>query len=209
MALLLLMLVAGDNNTTISPVANGDISFQQAELSLWHIILTEVIAFLLQAVLLLILYILLRRQIANYYGQMVKVASAQAQAQAQAQAPKKPEGNCDPPALEKRKSKRNVPGPALACRDDSDSDSDSSSDSSDSSESYPPASISEAPKDMNYSTLVFPPTVSQKLLSPADYENIKAAGDYVNVNPKNCTNNAWNFNCSFSSEPVEYTEVAM
>ncbi|XP_043859087.1 regulator of hemoglobinization and erythroid cell expansion protein [Dromiciops gliroides] len=169
---------------------------------LWHIILIEVTAFLLQAALLLVLYILLRRQIANHCGQMVKAISAQVQA------PKKPEGNNDTPALEKTGSKRNVPGPALSYRDANGSDSDSSSDSSDSSESYPPASTSKALKEINYSTLVFPATGCRKTLSPEDYENIKAAGDYVNVDPKKCKINAWNFNCSFS-EPVEYTEVAM
>ncbi|XP_068930448.1 regulator of hemoglobinization and erythroid cell expansion protein [Petaurus breviceps papuanus] len=184
----------------------NNLSSKQVELPLWNIILIEVIAFLLQAVLLLILYFLLCRKIANHYSQMMKAASTQGQAQAQA--PKKPEGNCDPPASERTGSKRNVASPALTYRDDSGSDSDSSSDSSDSSESCPPVSTSKAPKDMNYSTLVFPATVSRKILSPEDYENIKAAGDYVNVDPKKHMSNAWDFNCSFP-EPVEYTEVAM
>ncbi|XP_020858842.1 regulator of hemoglobinization and erythroid cell expansion protein [Phascolarctos cinereus] len=180
----------------------NSLSFQQVELPLWHIILIEVISLLLQAILLLILYILLHRQIANYHGQMVKAASIQAQTQA----PKKPEGNYDLPALKKTGSTRNAPGPALSYRDDSGSDSDSSSHSS---ERYPPASNRNALNDMNYSTLVFPAPASRTTLSLEDYENIKAAGDYVNVDPKNCTNNAWNFSNSFSSEPVEYTEVAM
>ncbi|XP_027726706.1 regulator of hemoglobinization and erythroid cell expansion protein [Vombatus ursinus] len=183
----------------------SNLSLQQAELRLWHVILIEVIALLLQAVLLLILYILLRRQIANYYCQTVKAVSVQAQTQA----PKKPEGNHDLSALKKTGSKRNVPGPALSYKDDSGSDSDSSSHSSDSSERYPPASNRKALNDMNYSTLVFPASVSRMTLSLDDYENIKAAGDYVNVDPKNRMNNAWNFSNSFSSEPVEYTEVAM
>ncbi|XP_074076520.1 regulator of hemoglobinization and erythroid cell expansion protein [Macrotis lagotis] len=192
-------------------------SSKQAEL--WHVILIEVMGLFLQAILLLVLYILLCRQIANYYEQMVKTVSAQIQVQTQVQtqtqiqgqtqAPKRSEGNNDAPVSKKRESKRSAPGPVLSYRDDNDSDSDSSSDSSDSSESYPTASTSKAPQDINYSSLVFPVTGCRKPLSPEDYENIKAAGDYVNVNPKEHKNYAWNFDYSFSSEKVEYTEVAM
>ncbi|XP_007481341.2 regulator of hemoglobinization and erythroid cell expansion protein [Monodelphis domestica] len=197
------------------------------ELSFMQVLLIEVTAFFLQAALLLLLYILLRRQIANCI-QMVKAASALVQEL------KKPKSNTESPASEKTKCKRSAPASQNyrdsmqmphstgglsqklelflpSPKDDlfyeRHSGSDSSSESSDSSEGYPSTSTSKAPRDVNYSTLVFPATDCQRALSPKNYENTKAAGDYVNVDPKNCKKNAWNF--SYSSEPVEYTEVAM
>ncbi|XP_044530873.1 regulator of hemoglobinization and erythroid cell expansion protein [Gracilinanus agilis] len=173
---------------------------KKIELSFLQVLLIEVTAFLLQAALLLVLYILLSRQIANC-SHMVKAASTLAQEM------KKPKNNPESPASEKTRCKRSAPG-SQSYRDDSHNGSDSSSESSDSSERYPSTSTSKAAKDVNYSTLVFPAADCRRTLSPKNYENTKAAGDYVNVDPKKCKNTNWNFNCS-SSEPVEYTEVAM
>uniref|UniRef100_A0A8C3WF10 Regulator of hemoglobinization and erythroid cell expansion n=1 Tax=Catagonus wagneri TaxID=51154 RepID=A0A8C3WF10_9CETA len=85
-------------------------------------------------------------------------------------------------------------------------DSDTSSDSSDSSESSPPTC--QATKDVNYTQVIFSAPGGGRNDSVLDYENIKEATDYVNVNPKSHKPNFWTF-VNPVSEPVEYTQVAM
>ncbi|XP_051852721.1 regulator of hemoglobinization and erythroid cell expansion protein [Antechinus flavipes] len=185
--------------TNKSTIATNVLSSLQVEL--WHVMLIEVLAFFLQAVLFLLLYILLSRKIANYHGQVVKAARTQTPA------PKKPKDKNDSPPSKKRGSKK-LSGSALTYRDDS-IDGDSSRDSFDNSENCSPPSSSKTPEDVNYSTLVFPATGYKMTLSSNDYENTKATDDYVNVDPKKSEFNTWDFNHAFSSEPVEYAEVAM
>ncbi|XP_074120771.1 regulator of hemoglobinization and erythroid cell expansion protein [Sminthopsis crassicaudata] len=171
------------------------------QVELWHVILIEVFAFFLQAVLFLLLYIFLSRQIANYHGQVVKAARTQAQA------PNKPKDKNDSPPSKKTGSKK-LSGSSSTHRDNS-SDDDSSGESFDNSENYSPPSSIKTPEDVNYSTLVFPATGYKMTLSSTEYENIKATEDYVNVDPKKSESYTWDVNHTFSSEPVDYTEVAM
>uniref|UniRef100_A0A8C6CS05 Regulator of hemoglobinization and erythroid cell expansion n=1 Tax=Moschus moschiferus TaxID=68415 RepID=A0A8C6CS05_MOSMO len=82
-------------------------------------------------------------------------------------------------------------------------DSDTSSDSSDSSNSSPPTTC-QVTKDVNYTQVVFAAPGDRRNDSVLDYENIKEATDYVNVNPKSHKSNFWTV-----SDPVEYTQVVM
>uniref|UniRef100_A0A8B9XLZ4 Regulator of hemoglobinization and erythroid cell expansion n=1 Tax=Bos mutus grunniens TaxID=30521 RepID=A0A8B9XLZ4_BOSMU len=87
-------------------------------------------------------------------------------------------------------------------------DSDTSSDSSDSSNSSPPTT-SQVTKDVNYTQVVFAAPGDRRNDSVLDYENIKEATDYVNVNPKRHKPDFWTFVNPAVSEPVEYTQVVM
>uniref|UniRef100_A0AC11B9N4 Regulator of hemoglobinization and erythroid cell expansion n=1 Tax=Ovis aries TaxID=9940 RepID=A0AC11B9N4_SHEEP len=87
-------------------------------------------------------------------------------------------------------------------------DSDTSSDSSDSSNSSPPTT-SQVTKDVNYTQVVFTAPGERRNDSVLDYENIKEATDYVNVNRKSHKPNIWTFVNPAVSEPVEYTQVVM
>lgn len=62
---------------------------------------------------------------------------------------------------------------------------------------------------MNYTQVIFSATGGRKNESAPDYENVKEATDYVNINPKNHEHNLWTFVNPAVSEPVEYTQVAM
>ncbi|KAM8999761.1 regulator of hemoglobinization and erythroid cell expansion protein [Sarcophilus harrisii] len=171
------------------------------QVEFWHVILIEVFNFFLQAILFLVLYILLSRKIANYHGQVVKATRTQAPA------PENPKDKNDSPPSKKTGSKM-LSVSALTYRDDI-IDGDSSGESFDNSENYSPPSSSKMPEDVNYSTMVFPATGYKMTLSSNYYENIKATDDYVNVDPKKSEFNTWDFNRTFSSEPEEYTEVAV
>lgn len=52
-------------------------------------------------------------------------------------------------------------------------------------------------------------TGGQKHKSSQDYENVKEATEYVNVNPKSHKHSLGAFVCPAGSEPVEYTQVAL
>ncbi|XP_046308200.1 regulator of hemoglobinization and erythroid cell expansion protein isoform X2 [Marmota monax] len=87
-------------------------------------------------------------------------------------------------------------------------ESNTSSDSSVSSVSLNnPATLPstfQAIKDVNYTPVVF--SAPESVL---DYENIKEATDYVNVNPEKPKPKIWtSVNASFV-DPVEYTQVAV
>ncbi|XP_006834276.1 PREDICTED: uncharacterized protein C1orf186 homolog [Chrysochloris asiatica] len=84
--------------------------------------------------------------------------------------------------------------------------SDTSSDSSDSSDSAP--STCQAPKDLNYTQVVFSASGGLKSESVRDYQNLNETTDYVNINPESHKTNVWSF-VNHASEPVEYTQVAL
>ncbi|KAG8518088.1 Regulator of hemoglobinization and erythroid cell expansion protein, partial [Galemys pyrenaicus] len=89
---------------------------------------------------------------------------------------------------------------------DTSSESSSSSSSSGSSGSSPPPG--QATKDVHYTQVVFPSPGALKSESTLDYENMKEAKDYVNVNPQIRKPNMWTFVNPAVSESVEYTQVA-
>lgn len=64
-------------------------------------------------------------------------------------------------------------------------------------------------KDVNYTQVVFAVPGERRNDSVLDYENIKEATDYVNVNRKSHKPNIWTFVNPAVSEPVEYTQVVM
>lgn len=64
-------------------------------------------------------------------------------------------------------------------------------------------------KDVNYTQVVFAAPGERRNDSVLDYENIKEATDYVNVNRKSHKPNIWTFVNPAVSEPVEYTQVVM
>lgn len=64
-------------------------------------------------------------------------------------------------------------------------------------------------KDVNYTQVVFAAPGDRRNDSVLDYENIKEATDYVNVNPKRHKPDFWTFVNPAVSEPVEYTQVVM
>lgn len=64
-------------------------------------------------------------------------------------------------------------------------------------------------KDVNYTQVVFAAPGDRRNDSVLDYENIKEATDYVNVNPKRQKPDFWTFVNPAVSEPVEYTQVVM
>uniref|UniRef100_A0A671EUA6 Regulator of hemoglobinization and erythroid cell expansion n=1 Tax=Rhinolophus ferrumequinum TaxID=59479 RepID=A0A671EUA6_RHIFE len=90
--------------------------------------------------------------------------------------------------------------------DDDDTSSDSS-DTSDSSSRSPPTC--QATKDVNYTQVIFSATGGRENESAPDYENVKEAIDYVNINPKSHKHNLWTCVNPAVSEPVEYTQVAV
>uniref|UniRef100_A0A9L0JD28 Regulator of hemoglobinization and erythroid cell expansion n=1 Tax=Equus asinus TaxID=9793 RepID=A0A9L0JD28_EQUAS len=85
--------------------------------------------------------------------------------------------------------------------------SNPSSDSSDSNDSSPPTR--QDTKHVNYTQVTFSDPGGLENDSALDYENMKEATDYVNVNPKSHKPNLWTFVNPAVSEQVEYTQVAL
>lgn len=64
-------------------------------------------------------------------------------------------------------------------------------------------------KHVNYTQVTFSDPGGLENDSALDYENMKEATDYVNVNPKSHKPNLWTFVNPAVSEQVEYTQVAL
>ncbi|XP_025133458.1 regulator of hemoglobinization and erythroid cell expansion protein isoform X1 [Bubalus bubalis] len=168
-------------------------------MEVWHGVVIAVVSLILQACLLAVINYLLSRHMAKEIERILKAARSQA--------PSFSPTHCCPPAAKERKetrAERNVLVPEPRYRHDSDT----SSDSSDSSNSSPPTT-SQVTKDVNYTQVVFAAPGDRRNDSVLDYENIKEATDYVNVNPKSHKPDFWTFVNPAVSEPVEYTQVVM
>ncbi|KAM7235346.1 hypothetical protein CapIbe_014166 [Capra ibex] len=188
-------------------------------MEVWHGVVIAVVSLILQACLLAVINYLLSRHMGNWLsvppgppqGPFPSPQQAKENERilkgARSQAPSFSPADCCPPAAKERKetrAERNVLVPEPRCRHDSDT----SSDSSDSSNSSPPTT-SQVTKDVNYTQVVFAAPGERRNDSVLDYENIKEATDYVNVNRKSHKPNIWTFVNPAVSEPVEYTQVVM
>ncbi|XP_037667840.1 regulator of hemoglobinization and erythroid cell expansion protein isoform X2 [Choloepus didactylus] len=164
-------------------------------MKLWHGLVIAAVSLFLQACLLAAINYLLGRHLADKSEQMLKAARLQAPglspASHQPSAPKE---------VKETRAERSTP----VCDPHYRHDSDTSSDSSDSS-----LSTHQTPKDVNYTQVVFSAPGGPKNESALDYENLKEATDYVNVNPKSHKPNFWTFVNPAVSEPVEYSQVTI
>ncbi|XP_057584557.1 regulator of hemoglobinization and erythroid cell expansion protein isoform X2 [Hippopotamus amphibius kiboko] len=167
-------------------------------MKVWHGIVIAIVSLVLQACLLAAINYLLSRHLAKENERILK--------EARLQVPRPSPAHYLPPATKEMKetrAERNTPVSEPRFRNDSDT----SSDSSDSSDSSPPTR--QATKDVTYTQVVFSAPGERRNDSVLDYENIKEATDYVNVNPKSHKPNFWTFVNPAVSEPVEYTQVAL
>lgn len=171
------------------------------ELKLWHGLVIAVVSLILQACLFAIINYLLSRHLAKENEQLLKRARLRVLRP-------NPAHSHSPAAQEMKETpaERGTPVSEPRCRDDSETSSDIS-DTSDNSSSSPPTG--QATKDVNYTQVVFSATGRQKTESAPDYENVKEATDYVNINPKSHKRNLWTAVNPAVFEPVEYTQVAM
>ncbi|XP_019608012.2 regulator of hemoglobinization and erythroid cell expansion protein [Rhinolophus sinicus] len=171
------------------------------DMKLWQGLVIAVVSLILQACLLTVVNYLLGRHMAKENERLLK--------RARLQVPRPSPAHHHSPAAQEMKetrAERSTPVSEPRYRDDDDTSSDSS-DTSDSSSGSPPTC--QATKDVNYTQVIFSATGGRKNESAPDYENVKEATDYVNINPKNHEHNLWTFVNPAVSEPVEYTQVAM
>ncbi|XP_048214202.1 regulator of hemoglobinization and erythroid cell expansion protein [Perognathus longimembris pacificus] len=168
-------------------------NFQQMEL--WHGIVVATVSLFLQAGLLLAITHLLTRHIAYQSERILKETRLQAQWPRSA--------HHYPPAAKETKeiwTGQDTPGPAPCFKRDSRI-------SSDSLDIVPPTC--QDTKGVNYTQVVFSANGGQKKDPAWDYEDIKEATDYVNVNPQGHKPSFWTVLKPAVSDPVEYTKVAM
>ncbi|KAM5237802.1 regulator of hemoglobinization and erythroid cell expansion protein [Ctenodactylus gundi] len=189
----------------LNPTYNQQVHSQKLsmtrEMQLWHGLVIAAVSLFLQACLLIATSYLLSRHIAQQSERLLK--------KARLQAPGPSPTHHAPPAAKETKeawTERSTPVPAPHYRHGSDTSSDST-DSSDSSDTSPPTC--QATKEVNYTQVVFSATGGVNMKPAVDYENIKEAPDYVNVNPKSHNLNFWALMKSDCSEPVEYTQVVI
>lgn len=171
------------------------------DMKLWHGLAIAVVSLILQACLLAVISYLLCRHMANKSEQILKEARPQALRPSPAQGPA-----AAAMEMKETRAERGAPVAEPCYRHDSDTSSDSSDSSVSSGSSSPTC---QATKDTNYTKVVFPVPGGRKNESALDYENIKEATDYVNVNPKCHKPNSWTAVKPAVSEPVEYTQVAL
>ncbi|XP_008052122.1 uncharacterized protein C1orf186 homolog [Carlito syrichta] len=168
------------------------------DMKLWHGLVIAVVSLCLQACFLTVISYLFSRRTALQSEQILKETRLQASGPSPA--------HHHPPATKERKEMR-TDRHTCASNSPYRHDSDISSDSSDGSCSSPPAH--QATKDVNYTQVVFSAPGEIKDDSSLDYENLKEATDYVNVNPKSHMLNVWTFVNPAVSEPVEYNQAVM
>eukprot|EP00070_Physeter_catodon_P000301 XP_007100386.2 regulator of hemoglobinization and erythroid cell expansion protein [Physeter catodon] len=143
------------------------------EMKVWHGVVIAVVSLVLQACLLAAVNYLLSRHMAKENERILK--------RARLQVPRASPAHYCPPAAKEMKETRAergtpVPEPRYS------HDSDMSSDSSNSLDGSPPTH--QATKDVNYTQVVFSAPGGRRNDSVPDYENVKEATDYVNVNPE-------------------------
>ncbi|XP_066191662.1 regulator of hemoglobinization and erythroid cell expansion protein [Sylvia atricapilla] len=172
----------------------------------WVPAVTSLGTLLLYSLLLLVLYVMLSRKIAQHSCGMQASSSPG-------------EGPSPAPALSPGGDKAPKPGaqnpgtqtPAPAYAESSDTSSDTSEDSEDSGDNpscpqEPQGRGSE--ENINYTSLVFPGK-GHGQGSALGYENEKTGLDYVNVDPKKRKTHFWPFSSPRASKGVEYTEVKL
>ncbi|KAM6217351.1 regulator of hemoglobinization and erythroid cell expansion protein [Rhynchocyon petersi] len=164
-------------------------------MKIWHGLVIALVSLVLQSCFFAAVNYLISRHMANVSRQTLKAATAPDPGPTPAhQHPTSVE------AIKTTPAERIIPVSDFRYRHGSDT----SSDSSDSSDSSP--SRCQGPKDINYTQVVFAASGGRKKESALDYENMKEATDYVNVNPKSHKSNFWTF-ADHASESVEYTQV--
>ncbi|XP_053523974.1 regulator of hemoglobinization and erythroid cell expansion protein isoform X2 [Artibeus jamaicensis] len=169
-------------------------------MKLWHGLVIAVVSLVLQACLLAAINYLLSRHMAKKNEQLLK--------RARLQDPRHSPAQHHSPAAQKKETsaERSTPVSEPHCRNDSDTSSDSS-EASDSASILPPTC--QTTKNVNYTQVVFSATGGRKNKSALDYENIKEATDYVNVNPRRHKHNFLNPVNPAVSKPVEYSIAAL
>ncbi|KAG3258269.1 regulator of hemoglobinization and erythroid cell expansion protein [Ictidomys tridecemlineatus] len=161
------------------------------EMKLWHGLVIAVLSLFLQICLLMALNYLLSRNIAHQSERILKEARLQV---------REPSSAPHPFPVAKETWKESAP----QYRHESNTSSDSSISSVSLNDPATLPSTFQAIKDVNYTPVVF--SAPESVL---DYENIKEATDYVNVNPEKPKPKIWtSVNASFM-DPVEYTQVAV
>ncbi|XP_054418969.1 regulator of hemoglobinization and erythroid cell expansion protein [Pteronotus mesoamericanus] len=150
------------------------------DMKFWHGLVIALVSVVLQACLLAAINYLLCRHMAKKNEQLLE--------RARLQAPGPSPAPHHSPAAQKTETRteRRAPVPEPHYGNDSDTSSDSSDTSDSTSNSSPTC---QATKDVNYTQVVFSATGERKNKSALDYENIKEATDYVNINPKNHKHN--------------------
>ncbi|XP_063274247.1 regulator of hemoglobinization and erythroid cell expansion protein [Prinia subflava] len=157
----------------------------------------------LYSLLLLLLYVLLSRKIAQHSCGM-KASSSPGGRPSPAPSPAPPSSPGGDQAQNPGAQNPGAQTPPAACAGSSDTSSDTSEDSD--SPSCPQGRGSA--ENINYTSLVFPgkgPAPG----SARDYENVKAGLDYINVDPKRRKMHFWPFSSPRASKGVEYTEVKL
>nr|XP_014684632.2 LOW QUALITY PROTEIN: regulator of hemoglobinization and erythroid cell expansion protein [Equus asinus] len=168
------------------------------DMKLWHGLRSQGCPLILQSCLLAAITCLLGRHMANKNERNLK--------RARHQAPRPSPTHQHPPAAKGMKgtlAERSTPASEPRHRHVSNP----SSDSSDSNDSSPPTR--QDTKHVNYTQVTFSDPGGLENDSALDYENMKEATDYVNVNPKSHKPNLWTFVNPAVSEQVEYTQVAL
>ncbi|XP_063095787.1 regulator of hemoglobinization and erythroid cell expansion protein isoform X2 [Cavia porcellus] len=165
-------------------------------MQLWHGLVIAVVSLILQACLLTVAGYVFSRRIGHQNERVLQVVRMKAQESGPS--PQPPLA-----AKETAEAWTERSTPLCAPRYRRESNTLDSSDSSDSSDSC------QITKDVNYTQVVFSTPGGLNRESSLDYENIKEATDYVNVNPKSDKPNFWAFSNPAVSEPVEYTQVVI
>ncbi|XP_039421442.1 regulator of hemoglobinization and erythroid cell expansion protein [Corvus cornix cornix] len=169
----------------------------------WIPAVTSAVTLVLHALLLLALYIMLSRKIAQHSRGMQSSSSPGEHPSphpAPAPAPSPGGDKAQQPGAQQPGAQN----PAPACAGSSDTSSETSEDSD--SSSCPQGPGSE--ENINYTSLVFVGK-GQEPGSAQDYENMKTGMDYVNVDPKKRKILFWPFSSPRASKGVEYTEVKL
>ncbi|XP_064255275.1 regulator of hemoglobinization and erythroid cell expansion protein isoform X2 [Passer domesticus] len=179
----------------------------------WIPAVTSLVTLILYPLLLLALYTMLSRKIAQHSCRMQGSSSpgehpsphptpAPASAPGGDTAQNQPGAQKQPGTQKQPRAQQ--PSPSAAYEGSSDTSSDTSEDSDNPSCPQGPGSG----ETINYTSLVFP----EKRHEPGsaqDYENVKAGMDYVNVDPKKRKTHFWPFSSPRASKGVEYTEVKL
>ncbi|XP_014113550.1 PREDICTED: uncharacterized protein C1orf186 homolog [Pseudopodoces humilis] len=159
----------------------------------WIPAVTSLGTLVLHALLLLVLYIMLSRKIAQHSrGMQMKPSPAPASSLAGDRA---------------QNPRAQKPSPAYAGSSDTSSDTSEDSDSP-SCPQVPQEKTSCSEENIHYTSLVFPGK-GHEPGSAQDYKNMKSGMDYVNVDPKKRKIYFCPFSSPEGSKGVEYTQVKL
>ncbi|XP_058711555.1 regulator of hemoglobinization and erythroid cell expansion protein [Poecile atricapillus] len=167
----------------------------------WIPAVTSLGTLVLHALLLLLLYIMLSRKIAQHSHGMETSSNPGDHPRAQPS----PASASSPAGDRTQNPRAQKPSPAYAGSSDTSSDTSEDSDNP-SCPQVPREKISS--ENIHYTSLVFPGKGHQPG-SAQDYKNVKSAMDYVNVDPKERKIHFCPFSSPEGSKGVEYTEVKL